>query len=157
MHNLPDALIEVTNDRLPGICEVRGLITVFSNLLQRLASSMSRGPPQEFLALSRLNSEFSHIEEKMDQWFDSIRRNEFSERDCSLELVGYVAELEHALGSITSGVDLDTAERQLGLALAFDYELDNFAASVGLARHGIMEMIQDPGKADEMKDRERFH
>jgi len=155
MHNLPDALIEVTNDRLPGICEVRGLITVFSNLLQRLASSMSRGPPQEFLALSRLHSEFSHIEEKMDQWFDSIRRNEFSERDCSLELVGYVAELEHALGSITSGVDLDTAERQLGLALAFDYELDNFAASVGLARHGIMEMIQDPGKADDLTDRKR--
>jgi hypothetical protein len=58
-----------------------------------------------------------------------------------------VAEVENALGSITSGVDLDIAERQLGLALAFDYELDNFAASVGLARHGIMEMVKDPGRS----------
>jgi hypothetical protein len=88
MHNLPDALIEVANDRLPGICEVRGLITVFSNILLRLASSMSRGPPQAFLALARLNVEFAHIEEKIDQWFELIRKNEFSERECSLEVVG---------------------------------------------------------------------
>lgn len=123
MHNLPDALIEVANDRLPGICEVRGLFTGIFNLFQRLASSMSRGPSQGFLALSRLNSVFSHIEEKMDQWFHSIRPNEFGERDCSLDLVGYVGELEHAPCFIASGVDLGAAELQLGLALAFDYKL----------------------------------
>jgi dynactin 1 len=75
----------------------------------------------------------------MDQWFYSIRPNEFGKRDCSLDLVGYVAELEHAPCFIASGVDLGAAELQLGLALAFDYKLNNFAASVGLARHGIME------------------
>lgn len=90
MHNLPDALIDVNNDRLPGVCEVRGLITVFANILARLAASMMRGPPQEFLALARLNIDFAPIEEKVDHWFDLIRRNEFSERDCSLELAGYV-------------------------------------------------------------------
>jgi hypothetical protein len=57
-----------------------------------------------------------------------------------------VGELEQALGSITSGVELDVAERQLGFAMAFDYELDNFAASVGLARHGILELVKDPGE-----------
>jgi len=88
MHNLPDALIDVNNDRLPGVCEVRGLITVFANFLARLAGSMMRGPPQEFLALARLNMDFAPIEEKVDHWFTLIRKNEFSERDCSLELAG---------------------------------------------------------------------
>jgi hypothetical protein len=55
--------------------------------------------------------------------------------------------LENALGSITTGVELDLAEKQLGHALAFDYELDNFAASVGLARYGILELIKDPGES----------
>lgn len=143
MHNLPDALIEVNNDRLPGVCEVRGLITIFANFMARLAGNMVRGPPQEFLALARLYVEFTPIEEKVDHWFDLIRKNEFSERDCSLEVAGYVAELEQALASITSGVELDIPERQLGLALAFDYELDNFAASVGLARYGMSELVKD--------------
>lgn len=57
--------------------------------------------------------------------------------------VSYVTEIETALGSITSGVDLDIAERQLGLVLSFDYELDNFAASVGLARQGIVDLMRD--------------
>jgi hypothetical protein len=37
-----------------------------------------------------LNIDFAPIEEKVDHWFDLIRKNEFSERDCSLELAGYV-------------------------------------------------------------------
>ena len=65
-------------------------------------------------------------------------------------LARYVGQLERALGSITSGVELDVAERQLGLALAFDYELDNFAASVGLARYGILEMVKDAGTLDRL-------
>lgn len=88
MHNLPDALIDVTNDRLPGICEVRGLITVFANVLLRLARNMSRGPPQEFLALARLNADLAHMDEKVDHWFEQIRKNEFSERECSMDLAG---------------------------------------------------------------------
>jgi hypothetical protein len=88
MHNLPDALVDVNNDRLPGICEVRGLITIFAIVVLRLARHLTRGPPQEFLAMSRLHGELNHIEEKLDQWFELIRRDEFSERDCSLELAG---------------------------------------------------------------------
>jgi dynactin 1 len=121
MHNLPDALIDVNNDRLPGVCEVRGLITVFANILARLAGSMMRGPPQEFLALARLNIDFAPIEEKVDHWFDLIRKNEFSERDCSLELAGYVQSNLPSARVLTYPSDPFQLRRRIGTSPVFLY------------------------------------
>jgi dynactin 1 len=42
--------------------------------------------------------------------------------------------------------DLDAGERQLGFALAFDYDLDNFAAAIGFARQTIENYLVEPGK-----------
>lgn len=50
------------------------------------------------------------------------------------------------LSEVVNGNELDLPEKQLGFAVAFDYELDNFAASVGFARQAVLDMVANPGK-----------
>lgn len=42
---------------------------------------------------------------------------------------------------------MDVGERQLGFALAFDYDLDNFAAALGFARQTVEKYLIEPGKS----------
>jgi dynactin 1 len=56
-----------------------------------------------------------------------------------------LAQLGHLAQAVFNREDLDAGERQLGFALAFDYDLDNFAAAVGFARHTIERYMAEPG------------
>lgn len=86
IHGLPEALQEAKNDQLGGICEVRGLLSRFSNLLHRLAAASSRLPAPAFLTIASRSADIMPLEGRIDVWIEQIKRNEFSERDCANEL-----------------------------------------------------------------------
>ncbi|KAJ9104313.1 hypothetical protein QFC19_003953 [Naganishia cerealis] len=142
-HNLPDALQHVKDDRLVGICELRGSLSEFMNLTRRFAGIMRRSTPEEYLNLAPVRFDLSAVERKVDLWIDQLRTNDFVERDCMVELRNFLTQLNHLAETVFIRKELELGERQLGLAAAFDYELDNFAAAVGFTRHIIQSHIDD--------------
>lgn len=86
VHGLPEALQEAKNDQLGGICEIRGLLTRFGNLLHRFAAVASRLSAPEFLTIASRSADMVPLEGRIDVWIDQIKRNEFSERECLSEL-----------------------------------------------------------------------
>jgi dynactin 1 len=66
--------------------------------------------------------------------------------DSDSNVLSFLAQLEHLSQAVFNREDLDAGERQLGFALAFDYDLDNFAAAIGFARQTIENYLVEPGK-----------
>jgi dynactin 1 len=85
-HNLPDALQQVEDDRLVGICELRGSLSEFANLTRRFAGIMRRSTPEEYLNLAPVRFDLSAVERKVDFWVNQLRTDEFVEKDCAVEL-----------------------------------------------------------------------
>jgi dynactin 1 len=57
-----------------------------------------------------------------------------------------LAQFEHLAETTFDRPDLGLGERQLDLALSFDYDLDNFAAAVGFARQAVLSFASEEGK-----------
>jgi len=57
----------------------------------------------------------------------------------------FLAQYEHLEQTYFGQTDIDLGEKELGQVLGFDYDLDNFAAAVGFAKHVIVTASQDPG------------
>jgi dynactin 1 len=62
-------------------------------------------------------------------------------------LFSFLSQLNHLAQTVFTREEVELGERQLGFAVAFDYELDNFAAAVGFARYIIQHYIADQGKS----------
>ncbi|KAJ9123331.1 hypothetical protein QFC22_001530 [Naganishia vaughanmartiniae] len=148
-HDLPDALQQVKDDRLVGICELRGSLSEFANLTRRFAGIMRRSTPEEYLNLAPVRFDLSAVERKVDFWINQLRTDEFVEKDCAVELHNFLTQLNHLAQTVFIREELELGERQLGFAVAFDYELDNFAAAVGFARHIIQNHIVDQDAVDD--------
>ncbi|KAJ9107379.1 hypothetical protein QFC21_000829 [Naganishia friedmannii] len=142
-HDLPDTLQHFKNDRLVGICELRGSLSEFANLTRRFAGIMRRSTPEEYLNLAPVRFDLSAVERKVDFWINQLRTDEFVEKDCAVELHNFLTQLNHLAQTVFTREELELGERQLGFAVAFDYELDNFAAAVGFARYIIQNYIDD--------------
>lgn len=57
-----------------------------------------------------------------------------------------LAHIEHLATTVFANDQLDLCERQLGFAVAFDADLDNFAAAVGFARHACVAVSSEEGE-----------
>jgi len=57
------------------------------------------------------------------------------------------AQFSHLAETYFSNFDYDVGERELGHALSFDHDLDTFAASLGLVKSSIEEIMKEDGKA----------
>lgn len=55
------------------------------------------------------------------------------------------AQFDHLAETYFSGFELDLGERELGYALSFDFDLDAFAASIGLTKTSVMTILDDEG------------
>jgi dynactin 1 len=55
------------------------------------------------------------------------------------------AQFDHLAETYFNGFEHDLGERELGYAVAFDYDLDIFAASVGLTKTSIATILKDEG------------
>lgn len=56
------------------------------------------------------------------------------------------AQFDHLAETYFSTFDYDVGERELGYALSFDHDLDTFAASLGLVKSSIEEIMKEDGK-----------
>lgn len=57
----------------------------------------------------------------------------------------FLAQFEHLEQTYFGQTEIDLGEKELDQVLGFDYDLDNFAAAVGFAKHVIVTASQDPG------------
>ena len=141
LHGLPGSLQTATSEALVGICELRGKLRTFSTLNHRFSGMMSRSGPDEWVEYGKILPETAGVEPRVDGWITQLKNDEFNQGDCARDLGALIAQFEH-LGSTAFGrPGLDIGEQQLGLAYAFDYDLDNFAAAVGFARQAIVGLV----------------
>jgi hypothetical protein len=56
------------------------------------------------------------------------------------------AQFDHLAETYFDSFEHDLGERELGYALAFDHDLDMFAASIGLAKTSVAAILGDEGK-----------
>ncbi len=55
------------------------------------------------------------------------------------------SQFDHLSETYFSGFEYDLGERELGYALAFDHDLEMFAASLGRIKTSIMAIMKDEG------------
>lgn len=55
------------------------------------------------------------------------------------------SQFDHLSETYFSGFEYDLGERELGYALAFDHDLEMFAASLGLIKTSITAILKDKG------------
>lgn len=146
IHGLPSALYSGTSETLVGTCELRGKLRHFATLNKRFAAILSRSTPEDWLAYGKLTTEVGGVENKVDGWINSIKGDEFHERDCARELGSLIAQFDHLAERTLYRPELDRGEVQLGLAYSFDHDLDNFAAAVGFARQAVLGLADEGGE-----------
>lgn len=59
---------------------------MFANLSKRFACIMERCSAEEYLVLARVLPEVVAIEKRVDGWVELIKKDEFKERDCAMDL-----------------------------------------------------------------------
>ncbi|KAI6031243.1 dynein associated protein-domain-containing protein [Pisolithus microcarpus] len=116
-----------------GLPECAVAAAYLSTLCKRFAAVLRRCDPASFLNAGRIYPEVAPMEKRIDMHY------EFRE----MEFVGDV------LKRISTGYDYDLGERELGYALSFDYDLDAFAASIGLTMTSLAtDVVLDMGGYD---------
>lgn len=146
-HALPAALQTAASETLVGICELRGKLRAFASLNSRFAAILARSSADSWLTYARLLPELAGVENKVDAWVRSMQADEFAESDCARDLGGLIAHFKNLGETVFAESGQDAAERQLGLAQAFDLDLDNFAAAVGFARQAVRALAAEDGQS----------
>lgn len=124
---------------------MRSRIAALSTLCRRFAATLRRCAPAAFLAIGRVFADIAPVEKRVDIHVDLLRRSEFREMECVSDVVKIQAQLEHVAETYFDGLEHDLPERELGLALAFDHDLDTFAAAVALTKTSISSIMKDDG------------
>lgn len=55
------------------------------------------------------------------------------------------SQFDHLAETYFNEYEFDLGERELGLALAIDHDLDTFAASIGLIKTAVSAIMKDEG------------
>ena len=85
------------------------------------------------------------MEKRIDMHIDLLRREEFRELECVSDAVKMQSQFDHLSETYFSNFEYDLGERELGYALAFDHDLEMFAASVGLIKTSVAAILNDNG------------
>ncbi|TFK65445.1 hypothetical protein BDN72DRAFT_824554 [Pluteus cervinus] len=143
-HGLPDALMNASvPEILVGVCEMRGRISNLSTLCKRFSAVLRRCDVDFFLNMGRVYPEIAPMEKRLDMHIDLLRRDEFREKECVNDIAKMQVQLDHLAETYFDGYEHDLAERELGYMLAFDYELDIFAAAIGLNKTVISALLSE--------------
>ncbi|KAG9313881.1 dynein associated protein-domain-containing protein [Chiua virens] len=149
-HGLPESLNGDVSETLVGICEMRGRAAGLGILCKRFAAILRRCDPTSFLNIGRIYPEIAPMEKRIDMHIDLLRRDEFREMEFVSDIMKLQAQFDHLAETYFSGFDQDLGERQLGYALSFDYDLDAFAASIGLTKTSVAAILRDEDVVLEM-------
>ncbi|TBU58180.1 dynactin [Dichomitus squalens] len=142
-HNLPEALNGPVSDVLVGICEMRGRLSSLSTTCKRFAAILRKCDVETFLNVGRIYPDLAPMEKRIDMHVDLLRREEFRELECVSDAVKMQSQFDHLSETSFSNFEYDLGERELGYALAFDHDLEMFAASVGLIKTSVAAILKD--------------
>ncbi|KDR85814.1 hypothetical protein GALMADRAFT_234908 [Galerina marginata CBS 339.88] len=143
IHNLPEALNADVSEVLVGVCEMRSRISGLSTLCKRFVAVLRRCDVETFLNIGRLYPEIAPLEKRIDMHIDLLRRDDFRDMECVSDIVKIQAQFDHLAETYFNGFETDLVERELGYVMAFDHDLDMFAASVSLARTSVAALVKE--------------
>ncbi|PCH34381.1 dynactin [Wolfiporia cocos MD-104 SS10] len=151
-HNLPESLNGPVSDVLVGVCEMRGRLSSLSTTCKRFAAVLRRCDVESFLNIGRIYPDVAPMEKRIDMHIDLLRREEFRELECVSDAAKMQAQFDHLSETYFNSYDFDLGERELGFALAFDHDLEMFAASVGLIKTAVAGIMKDQDVEVELGD-----
>jgi dynactin 1 len=144
---------------------MRGAIAVLSTLCKRFAAVLRCCDVESFLNIGRLFQEIAPLEKRIDMHIDLLRRDEFREMECTSDINKYIpdsssysrtsltgphriqAQFSHLAETYFKDFDFDLGERELGLALSLDHDLDVYASSMGLTKTAVEATLNDEGES----------
>ncbi|KAI9454911.1 dynein associated protein-domain-containing protein [Lactarius psammicola] len=142
-HNLPESLNGQVSETLVGVCEMRGAIAVLSTLCKRFAAIIRHCDVESFISIGRLFQEIAPLEKRIDMHIDLLRRDEFREMECTSDINKIQAQFNHLADTYFKDFDFDLGERELGLVLSLDHDLDVYASSMGLTKTAVEAILID--------------
>ncbi|KAI9445370.1 dynein associated protein-domain-containing protein [Lactarius indigo] len=142
-HNLPESLNGRVSETLVGVCEMRGAIAVLSTLCKRFAAVIRHCDVESFISIGRLFQEIAPLERRIDMHIDLLRRDEFREMECTSDINKIQAQFNHLADTYFKDFDFDLGERELGLVLSLDHDLDVYASSMGLTKTAVEAILND--------------
>ncbi|KAH8998801.1 dynein associated protein-domain-containing protein [Lactarius hatsudake] len=142
-HNLPESLNGQVSETLVGVCEMRGAIAVLSTLCKRFAAIIRHCDVESFISIGRLFQEIAPLERRIDMHIDLLRRDEFREMECTSDINKIQAQFNHLADTYFKDFDFDLGERELGLVLSLDHDLDVYASSMGLTKTAVEAILND--------------
>ncbi|KAF9814170.1 hypothetical protein IEO21_05239 [Rhodonia placenta] len=142
-HNLPDSLSGPVSDVMVGVCEMRGRLSSLSTTCRRFAAILRKCDVESFLNIGRIYPEIAPMEKRIDMHIDLLRREEFRELECVNDALKMQSQFDHLAETYFNEYEFDLGERELGLALAIDHDLDTFAASIGLIKTAVSAIMKD--------------
>lgn len=142
-HNLPESLNGQVSETLVGVCEMRGVIAVLSTLCKRFAAIIRHCDVESFIGIGRLFQEIAPLERRIDLHIDLLRRDEFREMECTSDINKIQAQFDHLAETYFKDFDFDLGQRELGLVLSLDHDLDVYASSMGLTKTAVEAVLND--------------
>ncbi len=143
---------------------MRGAIAVLSTLCKRFAAIIRHCDVESFINIGRLFQEIAPLEKRIDIHIDLLRRDEFREMECTSDINKYgrfiflakaltvngldriQAQFNHLADTYFKDFDFDLGERELGLVLSLDHDLDVYASSMGLTKTAVEAILNDEGR-----------
>jgi dynactin 1 len=143
---------------------MRGAIAVLSTLCKRFAAILRCCDVESFISIGRIFQEIAPLEKRIDMHIDLLRRDEFREMECTSDINKYVrsrtvhrasiligrnriqAQFNHLAETYFKAFDFDLGERELGLVLSLDHDLDVYASSMGLTKTAVESILNDEGE-----------
>ncbi|KAI0305043.1 dynein associated protein-domain-containing protein [Russula brevipes] len=142
-HNLPESLNGSVSETLVGVCEMRGAIAVLSTLCKRFVAILRCCDVESFIRIGRLFQEIAPLEKRIDMHIELLRRDEFREMECTSDINKIQAQFDHLAETYFKAFDFDLGERELGLVLSLDHDLDVYASSMGLTKTAVETILDD--------------
>ncbi|KAF8481025.1 dynein associated protein-domain-containing protein [Russula ochroleuca] len=149
-HNLPESLNGSVSETLVGVCEMRGAIAVLSTLCKRFAATLRCCDVESYINIGRLFQEIAPLEKRIDMHIDLLRRDEFREMECTSDINKIQAQFNHLAETYFKAFDFDLGERELGLVLSLDHDLDVYASSMGLTKTAVEAILNDEDVARDL-------
>ncbi|KAF9022611.1 dynactin [Hymenopellis radicata] len=140
---LPEALNGPGSEALVGVCDLRARLAGLSTLCKRFAAILRKCDVQTFLDKGRIYPEIAPVERRIDMHIELLRRDEFREMECASDIDKIQAQFDHLDGKYFSGFDSELGEREHGYLASFDFDLDMFAAAVGLTKTSIQSVLNE--------------
>jgi dynactin 1 len=143
---------------------MRGAIAVLSTLCKRFVAILRCCDVESFINIGRLFQEIAPLEKRIDMHIDLLSRDEFREMECTSDINKYVqprsvcrapvltgrdriqAQFNHLAETYFKAFDFDLGERELGLVLSLDHDLDVYASSMGLTKTAVEAILNDEGE-----------